>query len=165
MRLLTLRLAVLALVTSALSQACLAQTDREAKTDKEATNAASELSKLSNDDLIKRLGETSDFGVGFHPTAFVQGFVADDLEPKFAGGILGSSKPKVHPAMKELVRRGVDALPDLIDHLSDKTETGISVGTSGFAGATWHSDEYDPRYTDKNRTPQNVNTGKEQFLE
>ena len=66
--------------------------------------------------------------------------------------------------MKELVKRGVKALPDLIAHLSDERETKSSISANGFAGATWHSDEYDPRYKDEKRLPKEVNTGKEEQL-
>jgi hypothetical protein len=118
----------------------------------------------TNKELIDQLVTVSEYGVGFHPTAWASGFVAVEDEPSFEGGILGSKKPRVHPAMKELVGRGVRALSDLMDHLSDKRKTGLSISAHGFSGATWHSDEYHSRYREDDRLPLEVNTGKEQYL-
>ena len=91
--------------------------------------------------LIDRLAEVGEEGIGFHTTAWAVGFIAVDEEPKFAGGIIGSSKPVVSPIMRALVRRGVAALPDLIDHLSDRRETKIRARAMGM----WLCTEYDAR--------------------
>jgi hypothetical protein len=123
-----------------------------------------DIERATNQQLIDYLVNVSKFGAGFHPTAWVSGFIAVEGEPRFEGGILGSTKPSVNPAMKELVKRGVKALPDLIAHLSDEREIRLSISQLGFGGATWHSDEYDPRYKDEKRLPKEVNTGKEEEL-
>lgn len=123
-----------------------------------------DLKAATNKELIDQFVAVSGFGVGFHPTAWASGFVAVEGEPTFEGGILGSARPSDHPAMKELVARGVKAIPDLIEHLSDDRETKLSISAHGFAGATWHSDEYDPRYRDKKLLPKKVNTRKEELL-
>jgi hypothetical protein len=87
--------------------------------------------------------------------------MAVDEEFRFGGGVLGSARPVVHPAMRDLVRLGVRALPDLLNHLSDPRETRLVIKHNGFFGAAWHSDEYDPRYGDPGRRPRGVNTGLE----
>jgi hypothetical protein len=92
--------------------------------------------------LIDQLAEVGEAGIGFHPTAWADGFIAVDQEPGFQGGIISSQKPVVSPPLRSLVQKGVAALPQLIDHLSDRRETKLTM--SGFMGM-WHSDEYDPR--------------------
>jgi hypothetical protein len=92
--------------------------------------------------LIDQLERVTDEGIGFHATAWGAGFIGVDMEPEFRGGVLGAPKPAVSPVVRDLVRIGVAALPDLIDHLSDRRETKLKFG--GFMGM-WHSDEYDPR--------------------
>jgi len=46
--------------------------------------------------------------------------------------------------MRELVRRGLRALPDLIQHLQDNRPTKLSIHTNFFEGSHF-SDEHDPR--------------------
>lgn len=86
--------------------------------------------KMSVSQLIDELANIDSPGVGFHPTALAIGFIADDTEPEFGGGVLGSSRPDIHPQAKELVRRGADALPELIKHLSDNRPTLLRIGNS-----------------------------------
>jgi hypothetical protein len=112
-------------------------------------------------ELIDRLAEESEQGLGFHSTAAAEGFAALDEEPRFVGGILGSQKPVTSPVFQELVRRGLAALPDLLEHLTDSDTTKLSVGHDGFFGAMWHADEYHPRHTDPQKQPPGVNTGRE----
>ena len=59
--------------------------------------------------------------------------------------------------MVELVRRGVDAVPALLDHLSDARPSKLTVG-DGFIMAAWFSDEYDCRYSGAALQPAGVNT-------
>src|SRR5260370_34615705 len=101
-----------------------------------------------------------------HSTAWTSGFIAVDEEPRFHGGILVSEKPVVNPAMRDLVRMGIAALPDLLNHLSDSRPTGLTVrsrrfddgqGRIGFMGI-WHSDEYSSRHREAGRQPAGVNT-------
>jgi hypothetical protein len=116
--------------------------------------------------LIDRLTEVGEEGVGSHSGAWVDGFIATEEEPRFAGGILGSHRPVTHSAMRDLVRLGVAALPDLLDHLTDARETRLVVGDSKrFFGAIWHSDEYSPRHRDPRRQPPNVNSPQEDFAD
>jgi hypothetical protein len=106
--------------------------------------------------LIDRLTEVSEQGVGSHATAWAGGFVAVDEEFRFHGGIFGSKKPVTHPAMRELVRSGVAALPDLLDHLTDARPTKLVVEHKTPFGGMWHGNEYDPR--DPARPPAGVDT-------
>jgi hypothetical protein len=100
------------------------------------------LGGLSVLELIDQLTEISEEGVGFHSTAWASGFIAEDNDAGFGGGVLGSKKPVVAPPMRELVRRGVGALPELIKHLSDARKTKLTC-----RGMMWMSygTEYDPR--------------------
>lgn len=91
--------------------------------------------------LIDSLTAVGEEGVGFHSTAWAEGFIAIDDEPRFAGGIIGSTQPVISPSLRALVRKGVTALPDLIDHLSDPRETGLKASAMGM----WLCEEYDPR--------------------
>jgi hypothetical protein len=116
---------------------------------------------LTVPELIDRLADVSEEGVGTHSMAWTTGFIATDDEAQFRGGVLGSKAPLTHPAMRELVRRGVAALPDLLAHISDQRLTKLKVGGSwGMSfGATWQSDEYDYRTDDPKQRPKDVNTG------
>jgi len=108
-------------------------------------------------ELIEKLQEVSEEGVGFHSTASESAFIATEDDAKFDGGVLGSRKPAVSPVMRELVKKGVEAIPELINHLSDSRETKVTVGATGFHTAIWHSDEYDPRHADPKLHPAGVN--------
>ena len=77
-------------------------------------------------------------------------------EPQFNGGIIGSDKPVISPVMRELVRRGLLALPKLIDHLSDPRPTELVVD-NGFSGRCF-SDEYDARHHNPKGRANGVNT-------
>jgi hypothetical protein len=124
----------------------------------------SDLSKLKVPELIDKLQEESSEGTGFHSSAWASGFMAIDEEPQFHGGILGSQKPTTSPVMRELVRRGVAALPDLLEHLSDQRASRVTITHEFGFGAVWHSDEYYPRYGDPAKQPPGVNTGLEKAI-
>src|SRR5262249_14798014 len=97
--------------------------------------------------LIDRLAQVTDEGVGYHSRAPPSAFLAVDEGPEFRGGVIGSKRPVASEGMRDLVRLGPEALPDLIGRLSDPRKTQVTVG----ATALWHSDEYDPRYLDPRR--------------
>jgi hypothetical protein len=118
------------------------------------------LQDVKTSELIDRLRDISDEGIGTHSTAWADGFLAIDEEPRFRGGVLGSRKPAVSPVMRELVRRGVEALPELLEHVQDARSTKLVVGKNGILSMR-HSDEYDPRHQDPKRRPRGVNTGRE----
>jgi hypothetical protein len=128
---------------------------------KTGQDVATQLSRLKTSQLMDRLVDFSSEGIGFHATAWATGFMALDEDPEFHGGVLGSSKPEISPTMRELVRRGAKALPDLIDHLDDTRATKLVVREKGKGfsfSAMWHSDEYDPHYRDPKKHPPGVNS-------
>ncbi len=133
--------------------AAFAQTPPPLDAGKEADAKA--LAAMQTEDLISKFQEESDQGIGSHTTAIASGFVAIDDEPRFHGGILGSAKPVTSPVMRELVRRGLAALPALITHLNDARPSKLTVG-KGFMGK-WFADEYEPRYSDPAKQPAGVN--------
>ena len=124
--------------------------------------AEGEQESIPTEDLITKLTEESNQGIGSHTTAWASGFMAIDDEPRFNGGILGSAKPAVSPVMRELVRRGLAALPLLIKHLTDSRSTKLTVG-DGFIGK-WFADEYDPRDSTSEKLG-GVNSGKKTDFE
>jgi hypothetical protein len=81
----------------------------------------------------------------------MRGFIGIDEQPK-----VQEDEPVVSPVLRELVRRGVRALPDLFRHLSDPRASKRVVVNKGF-GSNWHSDESHPRFPDSNRQPPGVN--------
>jgi hypothetical protein len=79
-------------------------------------------------------------GMGLYST-----FMAADDEPRFVGGVLGAPLPSIPPQMRELVRRGVDALPVLIRHLDDPRPTKLTAGDNPILRNREFGDECDPR--------------------
>jgi len=119
------------------------------------------LASCSIEELIDGLQDETSEGLGTHSTALAAGFLASDKEPEFHGGVLGSAKPNDSPVMRELVKRGVAALPRLMDHLEDRRASRlvIKLPFEG-VGGMWHSDEYESRYSDKDKQPPEVNGGR-----
>lgn len=105
-----------------------------------ATSGAAESVEKLIDDLAKIDSQAPDL----HGTATVLSFVAEDKPPKFGGGVLGSAAPTIPPAIRELARRGPQALPDLIKHLDDKRSTKLTIGKDWFMFRVYN-DEYDPK--------------------
>jgi len=62
-----------------------------------------------------------------------------------AGGKTEDRPATASPLMREIVRRGVAALPALLEHVSDERPTRLRVEHSGAFGDMWFSDEYDPQ--------------------
>jgi hypothetical protein len=118
-------------------------------------DAKTGLHKLKVKELIDKLQEVSD-----DPVVWGIDFVATDEQLEFRKAINGPHKLKTSPVIKELVHRGVAALPELIAHLEDKRPTKLVIFHKGFGGM-WQSDEYDPRYSDPKKKPEGVNTGLE----
>ena len=68
----------------------------------------------------------------------------------FGGGLLGGPLPKISPVMRELVRRGLAAVPALLDHLSDARPTKLLVAgnhypTGSRFGGQFFNEEYDSK--------------------
>src|SRR5262245_10405138 len=89
------------------------------------------LEKMSAEPLIGWLRYESNQGIGSHATAWASGFLAIDEEPEFHGGMLGAPKPAPSPVLRELVRRGLGALPNLLEHLDDKRPTKLVIEHKG----------------------------------
>jgi len=107
-------------------------------------SAAENLSATPVEKLIDDLMLIDSQAPGLHGTATVNGFIAEDKPLQFGGGVLGSPAPTVPPAMRELVRRGVAALPQLIEHLGDKRPTKLTIGKDFFLFREF-GNGYDPR--------------------
>jgi len=116
-------------------------------------------SKASIDKLIDDLTLIDSFAPGVDSAGIYGGFIAESAPGAPQVGVLGVSSPQVPPQMRELVRRGMVALPALIAHLDDARPTQLAVGSEEFpAGSTqqrtvgvnffmfeYFSNEYDPR--------------------
>lgn len=114
-----------------------------------------------SEELIDQLAEISEEGTGFHATAWSSQFIATEEEPQFRGGIIGSPKPVTSPVLKQLVRLGAKALPELIAHLSDDRETRLVIrGEDSMTMWRSFSDEYDARYRDPRKQPGGVYSGR-----
>jgi hypothetical protein len=151
----------LVLLTGQLSGFVRLAAEQPVRAAQDRPGKAEPLAKLKVKDLIDKLQAESQEGIGSHSTAWVSGFLAIDQEPHFEGGVLGFREPRTSPVMRELVRRGVAALPDLIDHLNDKRPTKLVITHAAGFGDMWCSDEYDPRSADPKKRPTGVNTGLE----
>jgi hypothetical protein len=113
---------------------------------KPETQSSKRIAKnATTEELIDSLCDLDSIAVGLHPTAFSTGFLAGDDDPAFSGGVLGSQAPQPNPAMKRLVQLGVDAIPALVAHISDKRPTRLKVGSQFPIMAKWFDEEYDPR--------------------
>jgi hypothetical protein len=110
---------------------------------------AADLSRLPTETIIDELTSLDAQAPGIDDSDTYDVFMADGSLPVFEGGIIPADVPKVPPQMRELVRRGVTALPFLIQHLSDKRATHIEVGSPydrlQTVGGQFFTDEYDPR--------------------
>ena len=109
--------------------------------------------------LIDDLTQIDSQSPGIDSAAIYGGFIADNTPGPFLVGVLGVAPPKVPPQMRELVRRGPLALPELIKHLDDTRPTKLEVGNNASATPShevgvdefmfsYFSDEYDPRSPD-----------------
>jgi hypothetical protein len=119
--------------------------------------------KMTVEQLIDALGDDSQQGIGTHATAWASGFIGNDEQPRFEVGVLGSRRPVTSQAMRELVRRGPAALPELLKHVDDPRCTGLLVGgkNRSILSVIYHSDEYDARFADPKKQPENVNLTEE----
>jgi hypothetical protein len=101
------------------------------------------------DELLERL--VSDLALIDAPAPGLTGmanystFMAEDEEPGFSGGVLGVPRPTISPQMRELVRRGLAALPVLIRHLDDRRATKLTIEDSQILTYRVFGEEYDPR--------------------
>jgi hypothetical protein len=78
-------------------------------------------------------------------------FLANDQLPAIQDNVKGlnfkGSLPGTPPpAMRQLVKMGVPAVPSLLDHLTDARETKLVIEHRDPVGGMQYGDEYDPRY-------------------
>ena len=78
-------------------------------------------------ELIDDLQNLESPTAGLHPTAWVSQFLAEEVEPQFGGGIIGSQRPVVFAPMRELVVRGAVAIPEILRHLDDARPTKLEI--------------------------------------
>lgn len=102
-------------------------------------------SRASIEQLIDDLTSISGPAPGIDGGAVYSAFIAEDAPPKFMVGLLGVPPPTIPPQMRELVRRGAQALPALIRHLSDERPTKLTVGSDSFVLISVFSAEFDAR--------------------
>lgn len=118
-----------------------------------------DVSKRSIAQLIDDLTQIDSQSPGIDSAAVYRGFIAEDGAGGFVMGVLGVAPPSVPPQMRELVRRGPLALPELVKHVDDKRPTKLEVGNKD-SGSTTHQvgvdtfwwtafgEEYDRRLRD-----------------
>src|SRR5262245_12290586 len=103
-----------------------------------------DLSNVPLDRLIDDLALIDSAVPGVTSKATYESFIAVDERPVFTGGVLGIQKPDgsvlgvqapdIPPQMRELARRGIRALPILIQHLNDARPTKLTVGGTIYDG-------------------------------
>lgn len=107
-------------------------------------------SQSSTEMLVDQLMLIDSPAPGIDGTGVYETFIGEPTPLEFQMGILGVPPPTVPPQMRELVRRGVAALPVLLGHLDDKRPTKLIVGGSIFDRANFYlfeifATEYAPR--------------------
>lgn len=100
-----------------------------------ATPISGDYSRKTVTELIDDLTQIESESPGISTSAIYVGFVAEDTSASAWVGTPGVAPPEVPPQMRELVRRGPLALPELIKHLDDKRPTKLKFGNlpPGFA--------------------------------
>lgn len=110
--------------------------------------ADQDLSNVPVETLIDDLALIDQPTPGIDGLVDYSAFLAEETPPRFVVGVLGVPPPQTPPEMRELVRRGVSALPALLHHLDDARPTKLIVGADApnFRFMfRYFSDEYDRR--------------------
>jgi hypothetical protein len=119
------------------------------------TAVSSDYSQKSVAELIDDLTQIDSESVAIHSSYLPPvGFIADETPVSLRTSREGVVVPDAPPQMRELVRRGPVALPELIKHLDDKRPTKLEVGRlpAPYAfSAKFFGDTYDPRVRDWER--------------
>ena len=116
------------------------------------TAVSSDYSQISVAELIDDLTQIDSESVAIH-TSYLPpvGFIVDETPVSLRTSREGMVVPDAPPHMRELVKRGPVALPELIKHLDDKRPTKLEVGhlpaPYGFS-AKLFGDMYTPRVAD-----------------
>jgi hypothetical protein len=116
------------------------------------TAFSSDYSQKSVAELIDDLTQIDSESVAIHSSYLPPvGFIADETPVSLRTNREGVVVPDAPPQVRELLRRGPVALPELIKHLDDKRPTRLEVGRLpapyGFL-AKYFGDTYDPRVRD-----------------
>jgi hypothetical protein len=116
------------------------------------TAVSSDYSQKSVVELIDDLTQIDSESVAIHSRYLPPvGFIVDDTPVSLRTSREGDVVPDAPPQMRELVRRGPVALPELIKHLADRRPTKLEVGRLpapyGFMGK-FFGVMYDPRVRD-----------------
>lgn len=115
--------------------------------------ASTDYSRKSVAELIDDLTQIDSESIALNTVYLRAGFIADETPAALRTGPYEIVSPDASPQMRELVRRGPLALPELIKHLSDERPTRLDVGgprpgnPSVFYGK-WFGTEYSPRIRD-----------------
>jgi hypothetical protein len=117
--------------------------------------AGTDYSQKSVAELIDDLTQIDSESVAIHSSYLPPvGFIVDETPVSLRTFREGEVVPDAPPQMRELVRRGPVALPELIKHLDDRRPTKLEVGRLpapyGFS-AKFFGDMYDPRVRDWER--------------
>jgi hypothetical protein len=111
---------------------------------------SADYSAVSTEKLVDELTALDQAAPGIDGRGTYEVFFAEDTSPLLAAGLLPVRKLTIPSPMRELVRRGLVALPVLLAHLDDARPTKITVGedaSDGFAiGGQFFNEEYDPRH-------------------
>jgi hypothetical protein len=110
--------------------------------------AGIDYSQKSVAELIDDLTQIDSQSIAINARYWHAGFIADETPAALRTNRYGMVFPDAAPQMRELVRRGPLALPELINYLDDKRLTRLDVGGFGVFGAKWFGDEYSPRIRD-----------------
>ena len=101
-------------------------------------------------ELIDDLTQVESESVAINSNSVHVGFIADETPVSLRTNVVGVVVPDAPPQVRELVRRGPLALPELIKHLDDIRPTKLRVGdtppgSSGVFYGKVFCYEYDPR--------------------
>jgi hypothetical protein len=113
---------------------------------------STDYSQKSVTELIDDLTQIDSESIAIN-TSYLRGFIGDETPASIRTNRYGVVLPDAPPQMRELVRRGPLALPDLIKHLDDTRPTKLDVGgpppgsPGVFVGKVFGY-EYSPRVRD-----------------
>jgi ankyrin repeat protein len=111
-------------------------------------------------ELIDQLQAVAEGDVGYMPTQTGFGFLPlGASQPAML--LLGQRPPARSDTLRELVRRGAAAVPDLIAHLDDKRPTKITIKHEFGLGGMFFPDEYDYNSRTTKPSPGVGNRGKD----
>jgi hypothetical protein len=135
------------------------------------TPVSTDYSHKSVTELIDDLTQVESESVVINSDQIVAGFIADETPASLRTNRYGVILPDAPPAMRELVRRGPLALPELIKHLEDRRATKLDVGnpppgSTGVFVGKFFGDDYAPRvyHSEPRRQPHWTSWAQRGFL-